>query len=61
MVLLEHLVKRATLVVMESLEMMAIQVDLVIMENQEDVIMHQANQFHLVNMEIQENQYNYIF
>lgn len=56
MVPLVHLVRRAILALLEKLEMMAIQVDLVMMERREHVIMHQASQFHLVIMETQENQ-----
>ena len=54
MVLLVDLVRRATLALLESLGMSAIQVKLVVMEDQEDVLIYQVNHFHLVNVEMQE-------
>ena len=54
MVLLVDLVRRATLALLESLEMSAIQVKLVVMEDQEDVLIYEVNHFHLVNVEMQE-------
>ena len=56
MVLLVHLVRKAIPAIPESLEIKGMRDDLDTMENQGDVIMYQANQFHLVNMENLENQ-----
>lgn len=55
MVLPVHLVKRALLGLLECLEMMVLQVNLVEMESQEDVLLYQVNDFHLVTVEMQES------
>ena len=60
MVLLVDLARRAILALLESLGMLAIQVKLVVMEDQEDVSIYQVNHFHLVNVEMQEARYSFL-